>query len=156
MMPDVIRLGPDDLTAFRAMMTLFADAFEDPEKYNRAPRSDEEARVLLSKDHVIALAVMSDNHCLGGLLAYVLDKPEQPCAEVYLYDLAVADSHRRQGIATALIEALKAPARAAGAEVIFVQADYVDPPAIALYTKLGAREEVLHFDISVAPAAPRA
>jgi aminoglycoside 3-N-acetyltransferase I len=28
-----------------------------------------------------------------------------------------------------------------------VQADYVDPPAIALYTKLGRREEVLHFDI---------
>jgi aminoglycoside 3-N-acetyltransferase I len=26
----------------------------------------------------------------------------------------------------------------------------VDPPAIALYTKLGTREDVLHFDISVA------
>jgi aminoglycoside 3-N-acetyltransferase I len=33
--------------------------------------------------------------------------------------------------------------------VMFVQADYVDGPAIALYEKLGAREEVLHFDIRV-------
>jgi aminoglycoside 3-N-acetyltransferase I len=33
--------------------------------------------------------------------------------------------------------------------VVYVQADYVDPPAIALYTKLGTREEVLHFDIAV-------
>jgi aminoglycoside 3-N-acetyltransferase I len=30
-----------------------------------------------------------------------------------------------------------------------VQADLVDPPAIALYTKLGTREDVLHFDIPV-------
>jgi hypothetical protein len=35
--------------------------------------------------------------------------------------------------------------------VIFLQADYGDDPAIALYTKLGIREDVLHFDI--APAA---
>jgi aminoglycoside 3-N-acetyltransferase I len=33
--------------------------------------------------------------------------------------------------------------------VIFVQADYGDDPAIALYSKLGTREEVLHFDIPV-------
>jgi len=29
-----------------------------------------------------------------------------------------------------------------------VQADQVDPPAIALYTKLGTREDVLHFDMT--------
>jgi aminoglycoside 3-N-acetyltransferase I len=33
--------------------------------------------------------------------------------------------------------------------VIFVQADPVDAPAVALYTKLGVREDVLHFDIAV-------
>lgn len=34
-----------------------------------------------------------------------------------------------------------------GTPTIFVQADYIDAPAIALYEKFGAREEVLHFDI---------
>jgi hypothetical protein len=34
-------------------------------------------------------------------------------------------------------------------DVIFVQADIGDDPAIALYTKLGVREDVLHFDIAV-------
>ena len=35
--------------------------------------------------------------------------------------------------------------------MIFVQADtgVEDEPAIALYTKLGVREDVLHFDIAV-------
>jgi aminoglycoside 3-N-acetyltransferase I len=32
--------------------------------------------------------------------------------------------------------------------VIFVQADKGDAPAVALYTKLGIREDVLHFDIA--------
>jgi aminoglycoside 3-N-acetyltransferase I len=36
-----------------------------------------------------------------------------------------------------------------GAWVIFVQADHGDDPAIALYEKLGTREEVLHFDIGL-------
>jgi len=68
-----------------------------------------------------------------------------------IYDLAVAEEHRRKGIATALIQELKKVAAARGAYVIFVQADagVEDEPAIALYTKLGAREDVLHFDIPV-------
>ena len=63
--------------------------------------------------------------------------------------MAVAAGHRRQGIATALIQELKRIAAARKAYVVFVQADKGDEPAIALYTKLGAREDVLHFDIAV-------
>jgi aminoglycoside 3-N-acetyltransferase I len=39
-----------------------------------------------------------------------------------------------------------------GVYVTFVQADYGDEAAIALYTKLGSREDVMHFDIAP-PAA---
>jgi len=34
-----------------------------------------------------------------------------------------------------------------GVWVFYVQADREDAPAIALYSKLGMREDVLHFDI---------
>ncbi len=54
---------------------------------------------------------------------------------------------RRQGVATALIRALQGIAHERGAYVVYVQADLTDPPAIALYTKLGVREDVLHFDL---------
>lgn len=40
-------------------------------------------------------------------------------------------------------------ARERGARVVFVQADQGDEAAIALYSKLGIREDVLHFDIDV-------
>jgi aminoglycoside 3-N-acetyltransferase I len=35
-----------------------------------------------------------------------------------------------------------------------LQADIGDDPAIELYTKLGMREDVLHFDIGVADDEP--
>lgn len=66
-----------------------------------------------------------------------------------IYDLAVAAEHRRQGVATELIAALKPIARMQGAWVIFVQADPTDAPAVGLYTRLGSGEDVLHFDIPV-------
>lgn len=148
---NVRRLGPLDLPAMRAMNGLFAEAFEDPETYLEAAPSDTYLRAWLGKAHVMALASFDGDRVVGGLVAYVLDKFEQARSEVYIYDLAVAETHRRQGIATALIETLQRLAHAEGAYVIFVQADYVDPPAIALYEKLGTREEVLHFDIAVGP-----
>lgn len=45
------------------------------------------------------------------------------------YDLAVKSDSRRQGIATRLIDKLKPIVKAAGAWVIFVQADHSDKPA---------------------------
>jgi aminoglycoside 3-N-acetyltransferase I len=77
----------------------------------------------------------------------VLPKFEQVRSEVYIYDLEVDEHFRRQGIATALIRELHREAKSKGAYVVFVQADYDGDPAVALYTKLGARKEVRHFDI---------
>ena len=50
-----------------------------------------------------------------------------------------------------MIDELKRIAAERFAYVIFVQADtgIEDEPAIALYTKMGVREDVLHFDIAV-------
>jgi aminoglycoside 3-N-acetyltransferase I len=104
---------------------------------------------LLGSDYFIALAALKNGLVVGGIAAYELHKFEQERSEIYIYDLAVAAAHRREGIATALIQELKNIAVARGAYVIFVQADIGDAPAIELYTKLGAREEVLHFDIAV-------
>ncbi|HEP9556073.1 TPA: aminoglycoside N-acetyltransferase AAC(3)-Ic, partial [Pseudomonas aeruginosa] len=83
----------------------------------------------------------------------VLPKFEQQRKEIYIYDLGVQGAYRRRGIATALINELQRIAHDIGAYVIFVQADYGDDPAVALYTKLGIREDVMHFDIEPQPAA---
>ena len=97
---------------------------------------------------MIVLVALIKDRVVGGLVAYELEKFEQPRSEIYIYDLAVDESWRRQGVATALIDELRRIARERGAWVIFVQGDYGDDPALARYDKLGTREEVLHFDIA--------
>jgi aminoglycoside 3-N-acetyltransferase I len=113
--------------------------------------SKEYLQQLLGSDTFIALVALKNGEVVGGLAAYELKKFEQERSEIYIYDLAVAKAHRRQGIATALIEKLKELAATRGAYVIFVQADTTpeDAAAIALYSKLGKCERVLHFDIKV-------
>lgn len=53
-------------------------------------------------------------------------------------------------MATALVATLRSLAAERGVHVVFVQADPGDGPAVALYTRLGIREDVLHFDIAPA------
>ena len=141
------QLRPGDAALFRALLTMFGEGFSDTESYMRAQPDEAYIGKLLAGDAFIALVALHEGTVVGGLAAYELKKFEQERSEIYIYDLAVREEHRRQGIATALIGELKSIARRRGAYVIYVQADYIDPPAIALYTKLGTREDVLHFDI---------
>lgn len=143
-----IVLGPNDLAQMREMLGVFGEAFDDVETYCAAQPSQRYLEGLLASDTFIAIAALDDGAVVGGLAAYELRKFERERSEIYIYDLAVAVSHRRRGIATGLIEELKIIASARGAWVVFVQADLSDDPAIELYTKLGVREDVLHFDIA--------
>ena len=142
----VARLGPGDVEGMKAANKLFSEVFGE-EAYQGTPAGDEHLRRLLDDRKFIALIAHFEGEMAGALAAYELVKFEAERSEIYIYDLAVREEHRRQGVATALIEALKPIAEETGAWVIFVQADPPDAPAVALYDKLGSREEVLHFDI---------
>lgn len=145
----VRRLTSADLAPLRELNVLFGEAFHDSETYCAKPPGEAYLTGLLAKEHVIALVALSGEEVIGGLVAYELDKFERARRELYIYDLAVAEAHRRRGVATALIERLREIAAERGSWVIYVQADYGDEPAIALYEKLGIREDVMHFDIDV-------
>jgi aminoglycoside 3-N-acetyltransferase I len=150
----VHQLTPADVPLLRALNALFGAAFGDAETYGAEPPSAAYLEALLAKEHVIALAALIGEEVVGGLVAYELDKFERARRELYIYDLAVGELHRRRGIATALIRRLCEIAAKRGAWIVYVQADYGDASAIALYEKLGTREEVLHFDIEVADKRP--
>jgi ribosomal protein S18 acetylase RimI-like enzyme len=145
---DVRVLTPDDVDLMRRMLDMFGAAFEDIATYTERQPDDSYLATLLSKPDFIAVAAVFEGKVVGGLTAYVLAKFEQARSETYIYDLAVDELFRRRGIATALIREVQRVSRTKGAYVVFVQADYEDEPAVALYTKLGTREEVLHFDIA--------
>jgi aminoglycoside 3-N-acetyltransferase I len=141
-------LDESDIQALRAMLEVFGGAFEDSVTYGSNQPNDDYLNRLLKSDTFIAVAAFDGPNVVGGLVGYVLPKFEQARSEFYVYDLAVEQRYRRQGIATAMLERLKSEASRRGIYVIFVQADYGDDPAVALYTKLGVREDVMHFDIA--------
>ena len=148
---DIHQLTSNDLPLMDALLRIFGEAFNDVETYTAQRPSEKYLKKLLGGDSFIALVALKSGLVIGGLAAYELKKFEQERSEIYIYDLAVASEQRREGVATALIGKLEEIAAHRGAYVIFVQADtgLEDKPAVALYTKLGRREDVLHFDIAV-------
>lgn len=154
-MVDIIHFKPEHFELLHELNNVFAVAFDDYANYAANPPSDEYLIRLLENQSFVALAAIINNKIIGGLVAYHLTKFEQRRSETYIYDLAVLPDFRRKGIATSLISKLKPLAAAQNSYVIFVQADTSpdDQAAIALYDKLGTREEVLHFDIEV--SSPR-
>ena len=149
---DVLRLGSGDGERFARLMTLFGEVFEDAETYTAHRPDGEYVEARLADPTFIALIALDGDDIVGGLAGYELRKFEQARSEIYIYDLAVAATHRRRGVATALIDSVREIAADGGAWVVFVQADAGDEPAIALYSGLGKREDVIHFDI--APVEP--
>jgi aminoglycoside 3-N-acetyltransferase I len=143
-------LSADDLPLMRRTLDLFGQAFDEPSTYSAQQPEDGYLRELLGSSSFVTIAALAGDEIVGGLAGYVLPKFEQRRSEFYIYDLAVSAQHRRMGIATALIGELQKLAAARGIYAIFVQADHGDDAAIALYTQLGLREDVLHFDIEPA------
>jgi len=137
----------DDVDVLKGLLAVFGEAFGDHDAYQGAVPTDAYLRSLLAKPHFIALAALDGDRVVGGLAAYVLEKFEQARSEVYIYDLAVLEDHRRKGIATDLIRELGRISKERGAYVVMVQADPGDEPAIRLYESLGTKEDVHHFDI---------
>ncbi|MBM3645926.1 MAG: AAC(3)-I family aminoglycoside N-acetyltransferase [Alphaproteobacteria bacterium] len=140
-------LGADDVAALRGMLDMFGTAFEDVEHYTSRQPDDAWLRDLLASTTFVAAAAFAGGRVVGGIAGYLLTKFEQARRELYIYDLAVDDAWRRRGVATRLIGVFQDVASRRGAHVLFVQADRGDDPAIALYTGLGTRADVLHFDI---------
>lgn len=147
----VHRLTAQDVPMMPRLNEMFGEVFGMPEEYTGRPASHGYLQRLLGNPGFIALAALEADAVIGGLVAYEFIKFEQERNEVYIYDLAVRAAHRRRGVATALIERACAIAAEQGAWAVYVQADTgeEDAPAIALYSKLGTREEVLHFNLPV-------
>ena len=139
------RLTCSDVSLLKELLRVFGEAFDEIDTYQRSAPSDDYLSRLLTKQHFIAVVAMNGSEVVGGLAAYELDKFEQDRREIYIYDLAVMESHRRRGLATGLISELRKIASERNVYIIFVQANTEDGPAIALYESLGTKETALSF-----------
>src|SRR5262249_34853712 len=120
------RLGPSDEGVVRQLAT-----YEGP--------GDPEG--LLADPRTLLLAAFDGDEPVGFVLAHELPRRHGDRANLFVYDVDIAESHQRRGIASALLERLAELARERGIRVGFVLTEPDNEPANGLYRSLGGTSQ---------------
>jgi ribosomal protein S18 acetylase RimI-like enzyme len=126
---EVRRLGPGDEEAVHAARALFDDA----------PEEQATRRFLAEPTHHLLVAYGEAATPLGFVSGVELTHPDKG-TEMFLYELGVDESARRQGVGRTLVQALAALAREQGCYDMWVLADADNDAAQAAYTRADGRE----------------
>jgi len=119
-------LGPGDESVVRALRTYDGDG--DPEG-------------LLADPRTLMLVAFDGERPIGFVLAHDLPRRHGDPSGLFVYEVDVAETHRRRGIASALLARLAELARERGIRLGFVLTEEDNSPANALYASAGGRIE---------------
>jgi ribosomal protein S18 acetylase RimI-like enzyme len=128
----IARLGPGDEDRVLAAGLLF----------DAPPRPEAVRRFFADPNHHLLLA-SAGGKAVGFVSGVELTHPDKG-TEMFLYELAVDESHRRQGVGAALAKALRDLARERGCYDMWVLTDDDNEAALGAYRKSGATEESRH------------
>lgn len=139
------RLTSGDRELARELFALMANIFGE----EREQLSDGYLDGLLSREDFWAIAAFAEDEIIGGVTAHTLPMTRKESSEVFIYDIAVREDHRRKGVGRRLIQALREGAAALGVQEVFVAADNEDQHALDFYRALGgAASQVTFFAFS--------
>ena len=96
---------------------------------------------LLADPRTLMLVALDGELPVGFALAHELPRRHGDRANLFVYEVDVAESHQRRGIASALLGRLGELARERGIRIGFVLTEPDNGPANALYRKLGGTSE---------------
>jgi ribosomal protein S18 acetylase RimI-like enzyme len=102
-------------------------------------RADATRRFLGERGHHLLIAYVGDTPA-GFVTGVELTHPDKG-TEMFLYELGVAEAHRRRGIGKALVAALARLAREAGCYGMWALTDQDNRAALATYQAAGAARE---------------
>jgi aminoglycoside 3-N-acetyltransferase I len=96
---------------------------------------------LLADPRTLLLVAFDAERPVGFVLAHELPRRHGDRANLFVYEVNVADSHQRRGIASALLARLAELARERGIRVGFVLTEPDNEAANALYRSLGGTSQ---------------
>jgi aminoglycoside 3-N-acetyltransferase I len=137
----VKRLQAGEVELARQLFAVMSDAFEE----ERRPLTPQYVERLLLQPSFWAMAALRGDQVLGGVTAHTLPMTRDESSELFIYDIAVAQTERRQGIGRRLVASLRADAAKSGIAVAFVAAEADDQPAINFYRALGGTASEVAF-----------
>jgi len=110
------------------------DVFDDPVDAGAA------AEFLADPRHHLAVAI-AGGVVVGSVSAVHTVHPDDPWPELWINEVAVAPSHRRQGVARELLAAMLERGRELGCSEAWVLTDRHNAPAMGLYAGVGGVED---------------
>ena len=108
-----------------------------------------DAEALLADSRTLILVAFAGERPVGFVLAHALPRRHGDRAKLFVYEVDVAESHRRRGIAAALLARLAELARERGIRTGFVLAEPDNGPANALYRSAGGATGTVSGTVSV-------
>jgi ribosomal protein S18 acetylase RimI-like enzyme len=96
---------------------------------------------LLADPRTLMLVALDGERPVGFVLAHELPRRHGDRANLFVYEVDVAESHQRRGIASALLARLGGLARERGIRVGFVLTEPDNEPANALYRRAGGTSQ---------------
>ena len=145
---EIRKIGSNDLALAQGIFLLFKKIFDGIEMPLSELPDEEYLKHLLATPTFHLWGAIADDKIVGGLTAYKFEMYLKEEKEAYLYDLAVDEKYRRQGIARSLINAAKEYSREHNISTLFVEAEEQDLGAIEFYRSLNAEtQKVIHFNI---------
>ena len=123
-------LGPDDAAVLDDL---------DPDVFDGPLRPDSTAAVLADANHLLAVA-LDGGRVVGMGSAVVITEPDKRPV-LYVDELGTAETHRRRGVATALMGALLEEAGRRGCTDAWLMTEEDNATARAFYRAVGGTEE---------------
>ena len=97
-------------------------------------------RSFLADDRHYFVAAYHDDEPVGYLFGYLLRRFDGRQPTMFVYEVGVAEQHRRRGIGRALVEEIKRLAQVDGCRKMFVLTGRGSEAAMALYRSAGGAE----------------
>ena len=98
---------------------------------------------LLADQRTLMLVAFDGETPVGFVLAHELPRRHGDRAKLFVYEVDVAESHQRRGIASALLAQLAELARERGIQTGFVLTEPDNGPANALYRSAGGATDTV-------------
>lgn len=139
---EIKKLRPNDFLLAKELVDMF-----DVDDEKDVLSSTEYVRKMLERNDFHVLIALQNDKLLGGLTAYEMQMFKSETKEMFLYEIEVAESRRREGIGKALIEHLKEICLEKGIVQMFVGTEKDNLPARKLYVSTDGEtdEETVWF-----------
>jgi aminoglycoside 3-N-acetyltransferase I len=135
-MVEVKRLLPGDQELARRAINTVKPAQER----NHGNVTVDYMRRFLKQEKNVLIVATEQQHPVGFALAYRLDRVDRDQAMMLFYEIAVLESHRRRGIAAAMVNRLKEICRQHKIMKMWVCTGKSNAAAIHLYRSTGGRQ----------------